>query len=58
MASSFSWTPTQNKLFEDDLAIYELLVEDVRQIDAGHVPLPNYIKSSKGYNSERKPYFY
>ncbi|XP_065847410.1 protein RADIALIS-like 3 [Euphorbia lathyris] len=81
MASSSSWTPKQNKLFENALAIYdqdspdrwnnlaravggktveevkrhyEMLVEDVRQIEAGHVPLPNYRKaglSSKGYSN-------
>ncbi|EEF52579.1 protein RADIALIS-like 3 [Ricinus communis] len=81
MASSSSWTPKQNKLFENALAIYdkdtpdrwhnlaravggktieevkrhyELLVEDVREIEAGHVPLPNYKKAglgSKGYCS-------
>ncbi|WCJ35182.1 Transcription factor RADIALIS [Euphorbia peplus] len=81
MASNSSWTPKQNKLFENALAIYdkdtpdrwnnlaravggnktveevkrhyEMLVEDVRQIEAGHVPLPNYRKaglSGKGYS--------
>ncbi|KDP38508.1 hypothetical protein JCGZ_04433 [Jatropha curcas] len=71
-ASGSSWTPKQNKLFENALAIYdrdtpdrwhnlaravggktveevkrhyELLVEDVRQIEAGQVPLPNYRKA-------------
>ncbi|OAY50728.1 protein RADIALIS-like 3 isoform X2 [Manihot esculenta] len=78
MASSSSWTPKQNKLFENALAIYdkdtpdfwpnlaravggktieevkrhyELLVEDVMQIEAGQVPLPNYRKAGKTYNN-------
>ncbi|KAF2324577.1 hypothetical protein P3X46_002133 [Hevea brasiliensis] len=77
-SSSSSWTPKQNKLFENALAIYdketpdrwvnlaravggktveevknhyELLVEDVRQIESGQVPLPNYRKAGKGYNN-------
>ncbi|XP_027914886.1 protein RADIALIS-like 5 [Vigna unguiculata] len=66
MASS--WTPRQNKLFEDALAIYdrdtpdkwqnvarvvgksveevkthfEILKEDVKRIERGQIPLPNY----------------
>ncbi|GLU04445.1 hypothetical protein SLE2022_215910 [Rubroshorea leprosula] len=71
MASSSNWTPKQNKLFENALAIYdkdtpdrwqnlaravggksveevkkhyEILVEDIRQIESGQVPLPNYKK--------------
>jgi len=66
MASS--WTPRQNKLFEEALATYdrdtpdkwqnvaravgksedevkrhfEILKEDVRRIERGQVPLPNY----------------
>ncbi|OAY22763.1 protein RADIALIS-like 3 [Manihot esculenta] len=78
MASGSSWTPKQNKLFENALAIYdkdtpdrwhnlaravggktveevkrhyELLVEDVRQIEAGQVPLPNYRKTGETYNN-------
>ncbi|KAJ7958027.1 Protein RADIALIS-like [Quillaja saponaria] len=83
MASSSSWTPKQNKMFENALAIYdedspdrwhnlaravggktveevkrhyEKLVEDVKQIEAGQVPIPNYGKiagtggTTKGYN--------
>ncbi|KAJ4832725.1 hypothetical protein Tsubulata_022474 [Turnera subulata] len=80
MASNSTWTPKQNKLFENALAMYdkdtpdrwvhlaravggksveevkrhyEMLVEDLRQIEAGEIPLPNYRKagaSNKGYN--------
>ncbi|XVE94709.1 hypothetical protein REPUB_Repub02eG0032100 [Reevesia pubescens] len=79
MASGSSWTPKQNKLFENALALYdkdtpdrwnnlaravggktveevkmhyENLVEDIKQIESGHVPLPPYKKAggSKGYN--------
>ncbi|KAE8100241.1 hypothetical protein FH972_018159 [Carpinus fangiana] len=80
MASGSTWTPKQNKLFENALAIYdkdtpdrwhnlaravggksveevkrhyEVLVEDVMQIETGQVPLPNYRKiggSTKTYN--------
>lgn len=70
-----SWTPRQNKLFEDALAVYdkdtpdrwhnvaravggnksaeevkryyELLVEDIKHIEAGKVPFPVY-KTSTG----------
>ncbi|XP_050212657.1 protein RADIALIS-like 3 [Mercurialis annua] len=72
MASGSPWTPKQNKLFENALAIYdkdtpdrwqnlaravggktvedvkrhyEMLVDDIREIEAGHVPLPNYRKA-------------
>ncbi|XLR60843.1 hypothetical protein S83_011515, partial [Arachis hypogaea] len=38
---------------------YEMLVEDLKQIEEGHVPLPNYRNvPSKGYNymeEERSP---
>ncbi|KAJ7966754.1 Protein RADIALIS-like [Quillaja saponaria] len=79
MASSSSWTPKQNKMFENALAIYdedtpdrwqnlaravggktveevkrhyEKLVEDVKQIESGQVPIPNYRNTStKGYNN-------
>ncbi|KAK8696208.1 hypothetical protein V6N13_001345 [Hibiscus sabdariffa] len=80
MASSSSWTPKQNKLFENALAIYdkdtpdrwqklaravgdktveevklhyEILLEDIKQIESGNVPLPPYGKKprgGKGYN--------
>lgn len=66
MASS--WTPRQNKLFEEALAIYdretpdrwqnvarvvgksvedvkrhyEILKEDIKRIERGQIPLPNY----------------
>ncbi|KAJ8762345.1 hypothetical protein K2173_007503 [Erythroxylum novogranatense] len=77
MGSSSTWTPKQNKLFENALATYDqdtpdrfqklaravggktvdevkrhydMLVEDVKQIEAGHVPLPNYKKASKSHN--------
>ncbi|KAL2348526.1 hypothetical protein Fmac_002526 [Flemingia macrophylla] len=66
-----SWTPRQNKLFEDALATYdrethdrwqnvaravgksveevkrhyEILKEDVRRIERGQVPFPNYTGS-------------
>jgi hypothetical protein len=80
MASGSTWTPKQNKLFENALAIYdkdtpdrwhnlaravggksveevkrhyEVLVEDVMQIETGQVPLPSYRKiggSTKAYN--------
>ncbi|KAK8567215.1 hypothetical protein V6N13_005126 [Hibiscus sabdariffa] len=80
MASSSSWTPKQNKLFENALAIYdqdtpdrwqklaravgdktveevklhyEILLEDIKQIESGNVPLPPYVnkpRGSKGYN--------
>ncbi|XWS25770.1 hypothetical protein CRYUN_Cryun27aG0096000 [Craigia yunnanensis] len=79
MASGSTWTPKQNKLFENALAIYdkdtpdrwhnlaravggktveevkmhyENLVEDLKQIESGHVSLPPYKKArgSKGYN--------
>ncbi|KAK4752804.1 hypothetical protein SAY87_021602 [Trapa incisa] len=83
-SSSSTWTPKQNKLFENALALYdrdtpdrwynmaravgdnktpddvrnhyEMLVEDLRQIESGHIPLPRYRKLSKsaskgsGYN--------
>ncbi|OMO75117.1 hypothetical protein COLO4_26304 [Corchorus olitorius] len=75
MASGNSnWTPKQNKLFENALAMfdkdtpdrwhhlaravggktveevkmhYENLVEDLKQIESGHVPLPPYKKAGK-----------
>nr|AJD14508.1 RL [Petunia x hybrida] len=75
MASNSSWTPQQNKRFENALAIfdkdtpdrwtnvakavgggkteedvkmhYEILVEDIRRIESGEVPLPKYSKASK-----------
>ncbi|EOY14771.1 hypothetical protein QUC31_000198 [Theobroma cacao] len=79
MASGSTWTPKQNKLFENALAIYdkdtpdrwhnlaravggktveevkmhyENLVEDIKQIESGQVPLPPYKKAggSKGYS--------
>ncbi|TYI21052.1 hypothetical protein ES332_A06G010900v1 [Gossypium tomentosum] len=81
MGSSSSWTPKQNKLFENALVIYDKespdrwqnlanavggktveevkmyyynLVEDIKQIESGNVPLPPYGKKpgggSKGYN--------
>ncbi|KAH7567261.1 hypothetical protein ACOSP7_010937 [Xanthoceras sorbifolium] len=81
MASGGStWTPKQNKLFENALAIYdkdtpdrwhnlaravgdktaeevkrhyEMLVDDVNEIEAGRIPLPNYKKISAG---SRKSY--
>ncbi|XVF63851.1 hypothetical protein PTKIN_Ptkin09bG0120000 [Pterospermum kingtungense] len=78
-ASGSSWTPKQNKLFENALTIYDKdtpdrwhnlaravggktpeevkihydhLVEDLKNIESGHVPLPNYKKAggSKGCN--------
>lgn len=91
MASgSTTWTPKQNKLFENALAIYdkdtpdrwnnlaravggktaeevkrhyEVLVDDVMQIETGQVPLPNYRKlggSTKAYNymDEEQRYVY
>ncbi|KAK8601278.1 hypothetical protein V6N13_059003 [Hibiscus sabdariffa] len=69
MASSSNWTPKQNKLFENALAIYdndtpdlwqklakavggktveevklhyEILLEDLKNIENGNVPLPPY----------------
>ena len=84
MGSSSTWTPKQNKLFENALAMYhkdtpdrwqnmaravggksvedvkrhyEMLEEDVKHIESGQVPLPNYRKggggggSSRGYNN-------
>lgn len=77
-SSNSSWTPKQNKLFEEALARYdkdtpdrwqnvaravggksaeevkrhyELLVEDLKYIESGQVPFPNY-KSSGGRNSK------
>ncbi|KAJ6941504.1 hypothetical protein NC651_007321 [Populus alba x Populus x berolinensis] len=77
MASgSSNWTPKQNKLFENALAMYgqespdrwqnlasavgktveevkkhyEILVEDVQQIEAGEIPLPNYTRRSGASN--------
>ncbi|XVF73744.1 hypothetical protein PTKIN_Ptkin13bG0006900 [Pterospermum kingtungense] len=79
MSAGSSWTPKQNKLFENALAIYDKdtperwhnlaravggktveevkmhyadLVEDIKQIESGHVPLPSYKKAggTKGYN--------
>lgn len=77
-SSNSSWTPKQNKLFEEALARYdkdtpdrwqnvaravggksaeevkrhyELLVADLKYIESGQVPFPNY-KSSGGRNSK------
>ncbi|KAE8728432.1 Protein RADIALIS-like 6 [Hibiscus syriacus] len=80
MASGSSWTPKQNKLFENALVSYDKdtpdrwhnlaravggktveevkihyqnLVEDLKQIESGHVPLPPYKKlggGNKAYN--------
>lgn len=76
--SSSSWTPKQNKLFEEALARYdkdtpdrwqnvaravggksadevkrhyELLVQDLKYIESGQVPFPNY-RSSGGRNAK------
>ncbi|KAK3231624.1 hypothetical protein Dsin_003505 [Dipteronia sinensis] len=41
------------KTVEDVKRHYEMLVEDVNQIEAGHIPLPNYKKisgNSKAYS--------
>ncbi|KAB2030993.1 hypothetical protein CXB51_011694 [Gossypium anomalum] len=80
MASGSNWTPKQNKLFENALAIYDKdtpdrwhklaravggktveevklhyqnLVDDIKQIESGHVPLPPYKKAggNQGYNN-------
>ncbi|GLT92120.1 hypothetical protein SLE2022_099740 [Rubroshorea leprosula] len=83
MASSSSWTPKQNKLFENALAIYDkdtpdrwinlaravggksveevkrhydMLVEDINQIESGQVPLPNYKKMGTGGGNKGSNY--
>ncbi|GKV29917.1 hypothetical protein SLEP1_g38790 [Rubroshorea leprosula] len=83
MASSSSWTPKQNKLFENALAIYDkdtpdrwinlaravggksveevkrhydVLVEDINQIESGQVPLPNYKKMGTGGGNKGSNY--
>ena len=52
------------KTVEEVIKHYEELVEDLRQIETGHVPLPNYRdteENSKGYNymdEEQRYYIY
>lgn len=41
------------KTVEEVKKHYELLIEDVNQIEAGHVPLPNYRKGNNGGNNNR-----
>lgn len=84
MASSSSWTPKQNKRFENALAIYdkdtpdrwqklaravggktveevkrhyEILVEDLKHIEQGLVPLPKY-RNASTIGSSIKSYSY
>ncbi|XP_009791349.1 protein RADIALIS-like 4 [Nicotiana tabacum] len=80
MASNSTWTPQQNKKFENALAIYdkdtpdrwrnlakavgggkteedvkthyEKLVEDIKRIESGQVPLPKYNKPNGGHNNK------
>ncbi|XP_040998152.1 protein RADIALIS-like 3 [Juglans microcarpa x Juglans regia] len=76
--SNSSWTPKQNKQFEQALAFYdkdtpdrwqnvakavggksaeevrrhyEVLVQDLKNIESGHVPLPNYKTSTANTGS-------
>ncbi|XAR59550.1 hypothetical protein NMG60_11015425 [Bertholletia excelsa] len=79
--SSRSWTPQQNKLFEQALAHYdkdtparwesvaravgggksaeevkrhyEILLEDLRRIETGRVPLPNYRSNGNADEEQR-----